>query len=90
MGIPRPGHTQAYFVIATHKGSGTPEEIAAAQAHARFAMDLERRVVAEDYSVLRRIHYRQGALTRSDRILARFLDYVREFPRTHPSAQHIR
>jgi nitrite reductase/ring-hydroxylating ferredoxin subunit len=90
MGIPRPGHTQAYFVVATHKGKGTPEELAAAEAHAKFAMEMERRVVAEDYSVLRRIRYRQGALTRSDRILARFLDYVRKFPRSHPSAPFIR
>lgn len=90
MGIPRPGCTQAYFIVATHKGAGTPAEVAVAEEHARFAMSLERTVVAEDYSVLRRIHYRQGALTRSDRTLARFLEYVRNFPRVHPSAPYIR
>ncbi|HEY5757235.1 MAG TPA: Rieske (2Fe-2S) protein [Steroidobacter sp.] len=90
MGIPRPGHSQTYFVVAAHKGKGTQEELAAAKAHAEFGLDLERKVLAEDYSVLRRIHYRQGTLTRSDKILARFLDYVRAFPRVHPSAPHIR
>jgi phenylpropionate dioxygenase-like ring-hydroxylating dioxygenase large terminal subunit len=90
MGIPRPGCTQLYFVIAAHKGKGTELEESAALAHTRFGLELERKVVAEDYSILRRIHYRQGALTRSDRILGRFLDYVRRFPRVHPSAAHIR
>ena len=90
MGIPQPGHTQAYFIVATHKGAGTPAELAVAEEHARFAMNLERMVVAEDYSVLRRVRYRHGALTRSDRLLARFLEYVRNFPRAHPSAPYIR
>jgi len=90
MGIPRPGFTQTFFVIAAHKGTGTAEDLAAAKAHAQFGLELERKVLAEDYSVLRRIRYRQGALTKSDKILARFLDYVRKFPRVHPSAPHIR
>jgi nitrite reductase/ring-hydroxylating ferredoxin subunit len=90
MGIPRPGHTQMYFVIAAHKGNGSEEEVEAALAHACFGLELERKVVAEDYSILRRIRYRQGALTRSDRVLGCFLDYVRRFPRSHPSAPHIR
>jgi len=39
---------------------------------------------AEDRAVVKTIHFRPGTLTKSDATLARFLDYVRDFPRAHP------
>jgi hypothetical protein len=36
------------------------------------------------------IHYRPGHLTKVDKSLARFLNYVRTYPRAHPSADFIR
>ena len=43
-----------------------------------------RRLLAEDAPVLDTIRFRPGALVASDRHLARFLRYVRDFPRALP------
>ncbi len=48
------------------------------------------RVVGEDLPVVNTIHFRPGALTRSDRTLTRFFDYLRTYPRCQPSAEFIR
>jgi hypothetical protein len=42
------------------------------------------RLIAEDAPVLDTIRFRPRVLVASDRHLARFLKYVREFPRAHP------
>jgi hypothetical protein len=46
-------------------------------------------MVAEDRPILHTLKYAPGAMTRSDQALARFLDLVREFPRSHHSADFI-
>jgi nitrite reductase/ring-hydroxylating ferredoxin subunit len=46
-------------------------------------------VLNEDLPVLNTIRYRPGTLTKSDKTLARFLDYLRAYPRAHPSAPFI-
>jgi hypothetical protein len=43
-----------------------------------------RRLLAEDAPVLDTIRFRPRVLVASDRHLARFFKYVREFPRAHP------
>jgi Rieske [2Fe-2S] domain len=45
---------------------------------------LVRQLIAEDAPVLDTIRFRPGVLVASDRHLARFFKYVREFPRAHP------
>jgi hypothetical protein len=50
---------------------------------------VSRRTVGEDKDILNTIHYRQGLLTRADKSLGRFLNYLRKFPRAHPSAGFI-
>lgn len=84
MGLPRAQRTTGYLAICVRRDE--PD----AEAHARAMLALERRVVAEDGPVLSTIRFRPGALTASDRTLARFLDYLAKYPRAHPSRDFIR
>jgi nitrite reductase/ring-hydroxylating ferredoxin subunit len=86
-GIPRPGSSRVFMVVAARRDSGSPEDVG------RFldeVLALETRVVSEDVAIMQTIHFRPGTLTKSDRTLARFFDYLRHFPRAHPSAEFIR
>jgi nitrite reductase/ring-hydroxylating ferredoxin subunit len=90
MGLLRPGASNVYLVIATHKGDGSPEALEEAEKLNDFAMDLEKKVVAQDAPIMASIRYAPGTFTKSDRVLARYLDFVRDYPRAHPSAPFIR
>jgi phenylpropionate dioxygenase-like ring-hydroxylating dioxygenase large terminal subunit len=85
-GLPRPGQTKTYFVIAARKSDG---DTASTAAFLNFALDLEKRVVSEDVPILRGIHFKPGTLTKSDKALGKFLQYLRNYPRAHPSAEFI-
>jgi phenylpropionate dioxygenase-like ring-hydroxylating dioxygenase large terminal subunit len=85
-GLPRPGQTRVFAVIAARKADG--DEVSTA-AFLKAVTDLEMQVVREDVPVLNSIHFRPGTLTRSDRTLARFFQYLRDYPRCHPSAEFI-
>jgi phenylpropionate dioxygenase-like ring-hydroxylating dioxygenase large terminal subunit len=84
--IPRPGHTRVFAVIATRRSE---RDEVSTREFLRAVTELEMRVVSEDMPVLSTIHFRPGTLTRSDRTLARFLQYLRQYPRCHPSAEFI-
>jgi phenylpropionate dioxygenase-like ring-hydroxylating dioxygenase large terminal subunit len=84
MGLPRPQRASGYLAICVRRDEPGAEELA------RDMMALERRVVAEDGPVLGSIHFRPGALTASDRTLARFLNYLTKYPRAHPARDFIR
>jgi nitrite reductase/ring-hydroxylating ferredoxin subunit len=86
MGLPRPGWSKNYMVIAARKDMGSEEEIT---AFIDFVERLERGVVAEDLEVMASMKFRHGTLTRADRTLAKFFDYIRGYPRAHPSAPFI-
>jgi hypothetical protein len=84
MRVVRPGRCEVYMIIGVRRNE--PDA-------ARFLDDifaLERRVISEDLDVLRTIHFHAGTLTASDRTLARFLDYLRRYPRAHPAGAFIR
>jgi hypothetical protein len=36
------------------------------------------------------IRFRPGTLTRSDLTFARYLEFLRKYPRAHPSAEYIK
>ena len=88
-GLPQPGVTQNYFSIGVPKGDGSPESEAKIRFlhHALFTMG--RNMVMEDRPILHTLKYAPGAMTKSDQALARFLDLVRGFPRSHHSADFI-
>jgi phenylpropionate dioxygenase-like ring-hydroxylating dioxygenase large terminal subunit len=84
--LPRPGHTQVFAVFAARKNDS---DEASTAAFLRAVTELELKVVGEDVPIVNTIHFRPGTLTRSDRTLARFFQYLREYPRCHPSADFI-
>lgn len=81
-GLPRPGWHEIYSFQAVLAG---PD----ARANLDDVIAVSRRTVGEDRDILNTIHYRQGLLTAGDVTLSRFLNYVRRFPRAHPSAPFI-
>ena len=86
-GLPRPGRSYVYLVVAARKDMGTRAEV---DAFLDQVVALEETVVGEDMLNMRTIHFRPGTLTRSDTTLARFFDWMRAYPRAHPSAEFIR
>ncbi|PQM26977.1 hypothetical protein CVO77_18590 [Sphingopyxis lindanitolerans] len=89
-GIHRPGTLRSYFVIATQKSDGTPEDDKRVQETLEFAQALEIAVVDQDVEILNTIRFTRGMFTRSDKALSRFVDYLKTFPRAHPGADYIR
>jgi len=85
-GLPRPGRSKTYMIVVARKDDG---DDAANEAFVNFAMDLEKRVVSEDVSIMQTIHFKPGTLTKSDKALSKFLQYLRNYPRAHPSAEFI-
>jgi nitrite reductase/ring-hydroxylating ferredoxin subunit len=85
-GLPRPGQTRVFAIIAARKDEG---DEASTAAFLRAVTQLEMEVVGEDIPIVNTIHFRPGTLTRSDRTLARFFQYLRDYPRCHPSADFI-
>ena len=85
-GLPRPGQTKTYMIMAARKADS---DAAATQAFLNFALDLEKKVVSEDVPIMQTIRFKPGTLTKSDKALSKFLQYLRNFPRAHPSAEFI-
>jgi phenylpropionate dioxygenase-like ring-hydroxylating dioxygenase large terminal subunit len=84
MGLPRPQRTRGFLIVAVRKDEPDAAQLLEAM------LDLERRVLSEDVPVLETIHFRPGALSASDKTLARFLNYLTRYPRAHPAADFIR
>lgn len=85
-GLPRPGQCTTYMIITALRADG---DNAANEAFLNFAMDLEKKVVSEDVPIMQTIHFKPGTLTKSDKALSKFLQYLRNFPRAHPSTEFI-
>lgn len=86
MGLPRPGQSRLFFAVAVEDDPQDPE---GTRAFLDAMYDLEVGVATEDLPIVERARFRPGTLTRSDRSLARFLEYLRNYPRAHPSAEYI-
>jgi phenylpropionate dioxygenase-like ring-hydroxylating dioxygenase large terminal subunit len=84
--MPRPGQTKTYMILVARKADG---DEAANEAFLDFAMDLEKKVVSEDVLIMQTIRFKPGTLTKSDKALAKFMQYLRNYPRAHPSAEFI-
>jgi nitrite reductase/ring-hydroxylating ferredoxin subunit len=75
------GHTMGFYVYGVRD---TGQGRAGAAERLAGLHDFVRRLLAEDAPVLDTIRFRPRLLVASDRHLARFLKYVREFPRALP------
>jgi len=83
MGLPRPQVTNGFLTLAVLRDQPNAEELL------QSVIELERRVVGEDKDILNTIRFRPGNLTASDRTLAKFLRYLKAYPRAHPSRNYI-
>jgi nitrite reductase/ring-hydroxylating ferredoxin subunit len=72
------GRTMGFYVY------GVPASTADVTSRLEILRGFVERLLAEDAPVLDTIRFRQGTLVASDRHLARFFKYVRDFPRAIP------
>jgi len=82
-GLPRPGNNMVFNCNVVRKGPN-------ARAQLEALLAVSKRTIYEDWELLDKISFREGNLTPGDRSLARFLQYIRGYPRAHPSAEYIR
>lgn len=87
LGVPRAGVCD-FFLTTMIDRTTEPSD---AEASARLAeyVAIANRMGAEDSPIWNTMHFKPGALTKSDRALAQYLDRLRSFPRAHPSADFI-
>jgi len=86
MGLPRPGHSRLFFTVGVEDDGSDP---VAARDFLDAMYALEVHIATEDLPIIERARFKPGTLTRSDQTLARFLQYLRDYPRVHPSAAFI-
>jgi nitrite reductase/ring-hydroxylating ferredoxin subunit len=89
-GLPQAGQTQVYYVLGTEKGDGSPEDQARVAMIHDILFGLAKSITSADRPILHSMHYTPGLMTSVDRALVKYLDMVRGFPRSHPSADFIR
>jgi nitrite reductase/ring-hydroxylating ferredoxin subunit len=88
--LPRPGRHRVFMAIAVERGDGSEAAEQLAAERMKFSRDLLNRTAFEDRDILNTIHHHPGALTRNDRALGRYFNFLRDYPRAHPSADFIR
>lgn len=86
MSLPRPKQSRLFFAVAVEDDPSDPE---GTRAFLDAMYDLEVGIATEDLPIIERARFKPGTLTKSDRTLARFFQYLREYPRAHPSAEFI-
>jgi nitrite reductase/ring-hydroxylating ferredoxin subunit len=86
-GLPRPGTTSACFAYGTPIAEGEDRE--EAEAFLEKAASLIMNVWGQDSDVVTTARFKPGLLTRTDEVLARYLNYVRNYPRAHPAAEFL-
>jgi len=87
MGIPTPGQTTVFYTIcAQPEPHETPEQTG---EFLDYVLNLEMSIASEDVPIFAGMRYTPGNLTRGDRVLARFFEYLRTYPRSHASADFL-
>jgi hypothetical protein len=74
------------FIVGFSRRTGDSDKDA---QHARTAFEWERSILMEDVEVLADLHFRPGPITRSDSHVARYYEFLRNYPRAHPSGEFI-
>jgi hypothetical protein len=85
----RPGLSRHFYIIAVPKTGSDAAAVAADNDHCRRIAEVGLKMANEDRDIMRTIKFRPGIMTRADTGLARFLNYVRRFPRAHAAADFI-
>ncbi|WP_425409905.1 aromatic ring-hydroxylating oxygenase subunit alpha [Hyphococcus sp.] len=89
-GLPTPGKHELFAILALEKGDGSAEFEAQLEENFGVAEMLMNRTIGEDIDILNTIKYCPGTLTAGDRTLGKFLQFLRRFPRAHPSGAFIK
>lgn len=87
LGLPCPGQTKVFYALLVERKGRSEAEVAQV---AERLLGFEKGLIAEDLPILNSIRYSPGTLTRADRLVAKFLAYLRSYPRAHPSVEFIR
>jgi phenylpropionate dioxygenase-like ring-hydroxylating dioxygenase large terminal subunit len=88
-GRPLPGHrTQIYQAAATPRRQVPGDEQMAAAMNTQ-TLAFGRQLMTEDRPTFSRMSFRQDILTNSDRVLAKYFDWVRAFPRSSLACDFI-
>ena len=89
-GRPLPGNrTQIYQAAATACRPDVPGDQQMAAAMIDQSLNFARKLMKEDGPTIERISFREDILTHSDRMLARYFDWVRAFPRSSVACDFI-
>lgn len=86
MGLPRPGFAKNFMVVAVERSSDPKAD----RDFLELCMLTEIGIVGEDTHIMSTMKFRPGTLTRADRVLAKYFDFLRAYPRAHPSAPFIK
>ncbi|WP_419826433.1 Rieske 2Fe-2S domain-containing protein [Sphingomonas sp.] len=87
--LPGPQEHRAFVINAVRREADTDEARKRAREQLGYAAHLSEFTVLQDAVILQTMHFRPRAFTRTDRLLAKFLRYLKKYPRAHPSAPLI-
>jgi phenylpropionate dioxygenase-like ring-hydroxylating dioxygenase large terminal subunit len=88
-GTPTPdGRTVGWMITGAPKPK-TEAEKQAVEGQIAIGEAFFRRLIEEDQPVMSSIRFREGILLEADRALARFLKYVRSFPKASPASAYM-
>jgi nitrite reductase/ring-hydroxylating ferredoxin subunit len=90
LGLPRPGYTRVFSIQVVQRPEGPDAEAILEERFAKAEHLMRRTIDGEDLAILNTIHYRPSALIKGDTTLGAYLNFVRRWPRAHPSADFIR
>ena len=89
-GKPLPGNrTQIYQAAGTQNRLKVPGDQQMAAAMINQSLAFGRQLMKEDTPTFERISFREDILTHSDRMLAKYFEWVRAFPRSIEACEHI-
>lgn len=82
-----PGKSVGFMSVGVRRADD--EDDAARQARLDGLLAFELGIFGEDVPILQNIHLKPGVVSKSDKLLLQFFDYVRSFPRANPGADFI-
>ncbi len=89
LGIPAPGTSSHFYVAGAHLGDGSDAQERETREFVEELIGMWDTMLDEDDVILQQQHYKPGLLTNADAAVARFLTFVRDYPRAHPSREFI-
>ncbi len=83
------GRTRGWNVAATPVGADTDEERARVQGFLNMGQQFMFGLIAEDDPITQTMRFREDIFVKADTAMLSYFDYLRRFPRAHPSQEFI-